>query len=208
MKKTFFISFLIAIALFFSCKESINQSEPTLNQTPLIKLEFVNNNTIYDLDDGEATIQFKLTNISDNEIFVPAWFLQDGGYYISHKAQYYHNNNWITDYELTSDSAISIEPQSSIKGEFYVFEIKGRWRVIVPVIDHDSIISEEVFVINEIEDHITFNVQQIIGSNSLVVYIKNDLSEPIDVLSFTYPYCHHSHLSYRFREDDDYKDLF
>jgi len=205
MNKIKLIIFLVLIVLFFSCKETIIQSDAP--EAAPLKFELVNNNNnIYDLKDGKANIEFYLTNISDREIFIPATVLKNGDIHLAQKTQHYRNNKWITKYNISSDSTISIKPQSSIKHWFYTNK-KGKWRTIIPVISQDSIYSEEVFLINEIEDHVTFNINQISDSNAIIVNIKNDTKGSLDLLFGTYGYCHFSYLNYSIIENDIYKKL-
>ncbi len=149
MKKISLFLFSMAIILFFSCEETIIQSDAL--ETNALNLELANNQTVYYLENGEAVIDFYLTNVSDKEIFIPAKFLQNDKYYISQKVQHYCDNSWITDHEILADSltSISLKPQAFIRGMFEVHE-EGIWRTIIPMINNDSIYSKEI-IVQEIE---------------------------------------------------------
>ncbi len=207
MKKINFIIFFMVIGVFLSCKETINQPDAPATETVTLKFELANNQTVYDLDAGEARIEYYLTNLSDKEIFIPAKLYGRGILSVTGKVQHFRNNNWITDYEFLSDSLISIEPQSSIKDLFYVDQ-KGEWRVIIPVIDQDSIYSKEIFIINNIEENVTFNINQIPGANSVAVYIKNETDESFELWLSHYGYCHFDYLHYELFENNIYKPLY
>lgn len=146
MKKISFKILLISFIICSSCKENIIESVPSRETT--LKFEFSNNQTVFELEDGKSTVQYYLTNISENDIFIPVKVLENGNYFISKTLQHFHNNMWISNHKHQADSFISIKPKATLIDTFNVDEI-GVWRTIIPLIDQDSVYSKEIFVIAE-----------------------------------------------------------
>jgi hypothetical protein len=177
MKKTTFFLFSIATVIFLSCEEIIIESDPPEEIT--LKLEFANNQSVFELKNGESIVEYYLTNISEKQVLIPIIISENGEHHILKKNQHFHNSNWVTDLDLFADSIISIEPHESMRDWFLVDKI-GKWRTIIPIVNQDSIISSEIFVLDEGNDmqYLEFKFLSADGVSNLM---PPNISDPIGI---------------------------
>ncbi len=144
MKIFFFI--ISTIFALLSCSDDITTSSDP--ESSVLLIEFENDSLTYDLCNYWIPIEYSLTNISEEDVSVRGFIDSWGSYRISQKIQNLRNNQWVTDYELTYDSTLIIPSGSSIVSKFYT-RLKGDWRILIPISDHDTLFSPIVKVVNE-----------------------------------------------------------
>ena len=147
----------------------------------------------------------KFKNISNEDIKIGANLFYNT-LFVAQMVQHKRNGVWITDYQLTSDTFIVLKAQEYLSSEFIVY-LKGEWRTLINLVDSDTLYSESVTVINEVEELIDFNIQ-CLASNIIEVNIKNNSESDIKLLNQKFGYCHFSFMLYDFVDNSNYTPLY
>lgn len=198
------LSSIFIVCLIFSCTED-NIVEVIKSHNDKLEIEFYNDSLIYDLENYNIPIGFKLKNISNEDIQIGMnWFYNT--LTVAQMVQHKRDGIWITDYQLASDTFIVLKAQEYLLSEFFVY-LKGEWRTLINLGASDTLFSESVTVINEVEELIDFNIQ-CLASNLIEVNIKNNSESDIKLLNQKFGYCHFSFMLYDFVNNSIYSRLY
>lgn len=195
---------ILVLYLIISYTENpiVENNEQQYNK---LEIEFYNNSLIYDLENYEIPVGFKLINISNEDIQIDAHLYYDR-VSLSQIVQHKVDGTWITDYALTSDTIIVLKAKEYLSSEFFVF-LKGEWRTLINLGNGDTLCSNSVIVLNEVEKLIEFNIQ-CLESNLIEVNIKNNSESDIKLVNQKFGYCHFSFMLYDFVDNSIYKPLY
>ncbi len=196
-------SILVLYLIFSSTENTIVENNE--QQYDKLEIEFYNNSLIYDLENNEIPVGFKLINISNEDIQIDAHLYYDR-VSLSQIVQHKVDGTWITDYALTSDTIIVLKAKEYLSSEFFVF-LKGEWRTLINLGNGDTLCSNSVIVLNEVEKLIEFNIQ-CLESNLIEVKIKNNSESDIRLLNQKFGYCHSLFMLYDFVDNGIYNRLY